>query len=138
MSQYLNVFVRDNDGKLTHICDFNRSSAMYDILHTYAPYEKVSTVDWNRALRTASNKEDAARDNILKLQKSIEMVQKCENSVSDKMDYIDSCVLYINEYENDLDKLQQARTYITLLQDISETTNGVLVGIECGDDPEVV
>ena len=136
MSQYLNVFVRDNDGKLTHICDFNRSSAMYDILHT--PYEKVSTVDWNRALRTASNKEDAARDNILKLQKSIEMVQKCENSVSDKMDYIDSCVLYINEYENDLDKLQQARTYITLLQDISETTNGVLVGIECGDDPEVV
>ena len=153
MSSYISFWVKNKDGAVTRLCDFSRSSFIYQVAREVGiegkydeqtdkniwdrnkwaePYTKA---DSNEILTRLNEKIKSWKNSIEKIKEKINIVKNMANTpLNEKLEAID-------EYELELEQLEAAVTQIDLLEIIRETVsygmseeeknNCLWAGIDC-------
>lgn len=140
MSQYVNFYVHKGDTFIS-IGTYCRGSTLYDIVERYAPYEKLTVCD-KQMIRNFCDRAEAdkqeAEDMIAFADGQIEVIEKSNNSIDEKMDAFTELLDHKRNIKNDLiDPLDNALHYFYFLLDIVEDNEDlgnnveVVFGIEC-------
>ena len=146
MSHYLNIFMQDEDGNRINICNFHRSHPVYDALYDIVPWGDVVSIDWQKALVSINKHISCLRDEARKQEERIQRIQNCNNTLNEKIHYIDRYASVKASLEDTLKEQDAVKSYIELLMTISETTGKKIVAgieapmeqnIECEDSPIV-
>lgn len=140
MSQYLNIHIRDKDGKFHYLTSYSRSTPFYQVAH--APYEKVKKFTredfdemeqhlegWNKNCDIAiKGRKDA-----------IEFLKSCNRPMDEVMEQYHECQISIEEFEHEksdnLAWISVIRTYGDITDDI-ESDCEVYMGIEISEPTE--
>ena len=160
MSSYVSFWVKNKDGAVTRLCDFSRSSFIYQAARETGiegqydeqtdkniwdrnkwaePYTKA---DSNEILARLNEKIKSWKDSIKKIKEKIDMVKNMANTpLTEKLDVIDEYIVSIDEYKLDLEQLEAAATQINFLEIIRDTVsygiseeekdNCLWAGIDC-------
>ena len=160
MSSYISFWVKNKDGAVTRLCDFSRSSFIYQVAREVGiegkydeqidkniwdrnkwaePYTKA---DSNEILTRLNEKIKSWKDSIEKIKEKINIVKNMANTpLNEKLEAIDEYTMSIDEYELDLEQLEAAATQIDLLEIIRATVsygmskeekdNCLWAGIDC-------
>lgn len=106
MSAYADFFIRWKD-EFIPIADYSRSHEIYEIVHEFAPWEKiraVSTNDLEKFISAAEKQINECQERVKQYQERIQLVSTFNNTVDEKLsvlsDYdeaIDELKCYINE-----------------------------------------
>lgn len=160
MSSYVSFWVKNKDGAITRLCDFSRSSFIYQAIKDVGPvgtYEKPTPASgwdcycWaepytranaNEVLVLLNEKIKSWKDNIEKIKGKINLVRNMANTpVNEKLEAIDEYTESIDEYKLDLEQLEAATTQIGFLEIIRDTVsygmseeekdNCLWAGIDC-------
>lgn len=123
----LSIFIQDEDGSRTNICNFHRSHPVYDALYDVRQWDEVVAIDWQRALITINNYMDYLRDEMSKYEELAQRMQNCNNTIDEKNKYISRYVDAKKDIESALKEQEAAKSYIELLKTISETSGKKLV-----------
>lgn len=160
MSSYVSFWVKNKDGAVTRLCDFSRSSFIYQAARDVGiegEYDEQTGKDiWDRdkwaesytikksdELLTQINKKiNSWKDSIKKIKEKIDMVKNMANTpLTEKLDVIDEYIMSIDEYKLDLEQLEAAAVQINFLEIIRDTVsygmseeeknNCLWAGIDC-------
>ena len=160
MSSYVSFWVKNKDGAVTRLCDFSRSSFIYQAAREVGiegKYDEQTDKNiWDRdkwaepytikksdELLTQINKKiNSWKDSIKKIKEKIDMVKNMANTpLTDKLDVIDEYIVSIDEYKLDLEQLEAAAAQINFLEIIRDTVsygmseeeknNCLWAGIDC-------
>lgn len=137
MSEYIHIFAADkNHSVFLPLGMWSRSSAIYTLLHQYAPWDSIAPLGLNILRKQCHN---TASDMILKYQDyirrnndKIALVATWNNSVSDKAEYTYELQQANIDYEVEISDWKYAKHYISFLIDIIQSGTEIFVGIECG------
>ena len=161
MSSYVSFWVKNKDGAVTRLCDFSRSSFIYQAA-SYAgingkydeqpdggilwdrdkwaePYTKAKA---NEILAYLNEKIKSWKDSIEKIKEKINIVKNMANTpLNEKLEAIDEYTRSIDDYKLDLEQLEAAATQIDFLEIIRDTVsygmseeekdNCLWAGIDC-------
>ena len=160
MSSYVSFWVKNKDGAVTRLCDFSRSSFIYQAAREVGiegkydeqtdkniwdrdkwaePYTKANA---DEILTHLNKKIKSWKDSIKKIKEKIDMVKNMANTpLTEKLDVIDEYIVSIDEYKLDLEQLEAAATQINFLEIIRDTVsygmseeekdNCLWAGIDC-------
>lgn len=160
MSSYVSFWVKNKDGAVTRLCDFSRSSFIYQAAREAGiegkydeqtdkniwdrdkwaePYTKANA---DEILTHLNKKIKSWKDSIKKIKEKIDMVKNMANTpLTEKLDVIDEYIVSIDEYKLDLEQLEAAATQINFLEIIRDTVsygmseeekdNCLWAGIDC-------
>ena len=160
MSSYVSFWVKNKDGAVTRLCDFSRSSFIYQAAREVGiegkydeqtdkniwdrdkwaePYTKANA---DEILTRLNEKIKSWKDSIKKIKEKIDMVKNMANTpLAEKLDAIDEYIVSIDEYKLDLEQLEAAATQINFLEIIRDTVsygiseeekdNCLWAGIDC-------
>lgn len=160
MSSYISFWVKNKDGAVTRLCDFSRSSFIYQVAREVGiegkydeqtdkniwnrnkwaePYTKA---DSNEILTRLNEKIKSWKDSIKKIKEKIDMVKNMANTpLTEKLEAIDEYTEFIDDYKLDLEQLEAAATQINFLEIIRDTVsygmskeekdNCLWAGIDC-------
>lgn len=160
MSSYVSFWVKNKDGAVTRLCDFSRSSFIYQaardvgIEGVYDKQTDKSILDrdkWaepytranaNEVLAHLNEKIKSWKDSIEKIKEKINIVKNMANtSLNEKLEAIDEYTESIDEYKLDLEQLEAAATQIGFLEIVRDTVsygmsekekdNCLWAGIDC-------
>ena len=161
MSSYVSFWVKNKDGAITRLCDFSRSSFIYQAA-SYAgingkydeqpdggilwdrdkwaePYTKAKA---NEILTYLNEKIKSWKNSIEKIKEKINIVKNMANTpLNEKLEAIDEYTRSIDDYKLDLEQLEAAATQIDFLEIIRDTVsyemseeekdNCLWAGIDC-------
>ena len=143
MSSYVSFWVKNKDGAVTRLCDFSRSTAIYQAA-SYAgingkydeqpdggilwdrdkwaePYTKAKA---NEILTYLNEKIKSWKDSIEKIKEKINIVKNMANTpLNEKLEAIDEYTTSIDDYKLDLEQLEAAATQIDFLEIIRDTVS---------------
>lgn len=160
MSSYVSFWVKNKDGAVTRLCDFSRSSFIYQAAREVGiegkydeqtdkniwdrdkwaePYTKANA---DEILTRLNEKIKSWKDSIEKIKEKINIIKDMENTpLNEKLDVIDEYIASIDEYKLDLEQLEAAATQIGFLEIIRDTVsygmseeekdNCLWAGIDC-------
>lgn len=160
MSSYVSFWVKNKDGAVTRLCDFSRSSFIYQAAREVGiegkydeqtdkniwdrnkwaePYTKANA---DEILTRLNEKIKSWKDSIKKIKEKIDMVKNMANTpLTEKLDVIDEYIMSIDEYKLDLEQLEAAAVQINFLEIIRDTVsyglskeeknNCLWAGIDC-------
>lgn len=160
MSSYVSFWVKNKDGAVTRLCDFSRSSFIYQAAREIGiegkydeqtdkniwdrdkwaePYTKANA---DEILTRLNEKIKSWKDSIEKIKEKINIIKDMENTpLNEKLDFIDEYIISIDEYKLDLEQLEAAATQINFLEIIRDTIsygmseeekdNCLWAGIDC-------
>lgn len=122
MSQYINFYLRVND-KFVSLGSFSSHNAVYTALSDRVPYEKITAI--NKDILDAGiaelDKEKEINNTYLKKNaETMALVATFNNSVSEKMEEIDSLSHEKVELEIENRQIDVAIVYFAFLKDIIE------------------
>ena len=123
MSLYVNFFLRANDNFIP-LFSFSRNGYMYAAFHTVAPYEKISaiTVDTLKSAREILlDQVDAYQRKVNEYQAEKLLIPGFDNSVDEKLDSLRNIDNMIADIQSELNELELAINYCTVMHDILET-----------------
>lgn len=137
MSQYLNIHLRDTDGKFHYLTSYSRSTPFYQVAH--APYEKVrkfTREDFDEMERTLEDWNKNC-DIAIKGQKdAIEFLKRCNCPMNEVMDRFYECQTSIEELEREKKENEEWRCVIHTFSDIADDLESdceVYMGIEISE-----
>lgn len=160
MSSYVSFWVKNKDGAVTRLCDFSRSSFIYQVAREVGiegkydeqtdkniwdrnkwaePYTKA---DSNEIFTHLNEKIKSWKDSIEKIKEKINIVKNMANTpLNEKLEAIDEYTRSIDDYKLDLEQLEAAATQINFLEIIRDTVscgmseeeknNCLWAGIDC-------
>lgn len=160
MSSYVSFWVKNKDGAVTRLCDFSRSSFIYQVAREVGiegkydeqtdkniwdrdkwadPYTKEKA---NEILAHLNEKIKSWKDSIEKIKEKINIVKSMANTpLNEKLEAIDEYTRSIDDYKLDLEQLEAAATQIDFLEIIRDTVsygmskeekdNCLWAGIDC-------
>ena len=160
MSSYVTFWVKNKDGAVTRLCDFSRSTAIYQAARSIGlvgTYEKPTPAScWDcpcwaepytikksdELLAQINEKIKSWKDSIEKIKEKINIVKDIANTpLNEKLEAIDEYTASIDEYKLDLEQLEAAATQINFLEIIRDTAsygmseeeknNCLWAGIDC-------
>lgn len=160
MSSYVSFWVKNKDGAVTRLCDFSRSTEIYQaarnigLVGTYEKPTPASCWDcscWaepytikksDELLAQINDKIKSWKDSIEKIKEKIDMVKNMANTpLTEKLEAINEYTESIDEYKLDLEQLEAAATQINFLEIIRDTVsygmseeeknNCLWAGIDC-------
>lgn len=108
MSMYITAFIRTKDDKFIPIFSRSRSTSFYEAASPYAPWEKIRAASKNdlAEIRLTLENEKTNREKLVeRLQKEVEAIQGMNNSIEDKIEYINDHFNMIDEASSDIDYL---------------------------------
>lgn len=140
MSQYLNIHLRDKDGKFHYLTSYSRSSAFYQVAK--APYEKVEMYTANDFEKMEQELREWIRnfDLAIKGRKdALEFLKTCTSSTDEIMDKFYEIQSEIAEIEGEKADCQawiyKMRAFADIADDI-ESDCAIYMGIEISDPTE--
>ena len=160
MSSYVSFWVKNKDGAITRLCDFSRSSFIYQAAREAGiegkydeqtdkniwdrdkwaePYTKANA---DEIFTCLNEKIKSWKDSIEKIKEKIDMIKNMANTpLTEKLDVIDEYIMSIDEYKLDLEQLEAAAAQINFLEIIRDTVsygmseeekdNCLWAGIDC-------
>lgn len=160
MSSYVSFWVKNKDGAVTRLCDFSRSSFIYQAAREVGiegkydeqtdkniwdrdkwaePYTKANA---DEILTRLNEKIKSWKDSIEKIKEKINIIKDMANTpLNEKLEAIDEYTASIDEYKLDLEQLEAAATQINFLEIIRDTVsygmseeekdNCLWAGIDC-------
>lgn len=108
MSMYITAFIRTKDDKFIPIFSRSRSTSFYEAASPYAPWEKIRAASKNDLAEirlTLENEKTNAEKLVDRLHEEIKTIQGMNNTVEDKMEYINDHLNLIDEEKTDIDYL---------------------------------
>ena len=142
MSSYVSFWVKNKDGAVTRLCDFSRSTAIYQaarsigLVGTYEKPTPASAWDcscWaepytikksDELLAQINEKIKSWKDSIEKIKEKINIVKNMANTpLNEKLEAIDEYTRSIDDYKLDLEQLEAAATQIDFLEIIRDTVS---------------
>ena len=144
MSAYIQFFIRHENAFLP-IGIFCRSNEIYQCFNEYVPYGKIKPITKTLLNFVRNNVNDDIIYHQERLRRAVEMkkyVATMNNSMEEKMEWVDNIESMIDECKSDIDELQSVKHYLNFLQDILEAVEYethiemnkyLYVGIEVGD-----
>lgn len=161
MSSYVTFWVKNKDGAITRLCDFCRSSKLYQIAKEVGidgTYDKpkgdkdiwsvnkwannVSCDKLTKMLSIANKYIVNNKERINELQEKINLIKDMAHStIEERLDAINDYEHYICEYKTDIEQLEAAAAQIAFLEEIkdsawygateTERDNVLWAGIDC-------
>ena len=160
MSSYVTFWVKNKDGAVTRLCDFSRSTAIYQAARSIGlvgTYEKPTPAScWDcpcwaepytikksdELLAQINEKIKSWKNSIEKIKEKINIIKDIANTpLNEKLEAIDEYTASIDEYKLDLEQLEAAATQINFLEIIRDTVsygmseeeknNCLWAGIDC-------
>lgn len=160
MSSYVSFWVKNKDGAVTRLCDFSRSSFIYQVAQDIGingKYdeqtdkniwdrnkwaESYTEADSNEILTRLNEKIKSWKDSIEKIKEKINIIKDMANTpLNEKLEAINEYTASIDEYKLDLEQLEAAATQIDFLEIIRDTVsygmskeekdNCLWAGIDC-------
>lgn len=160
MSSYVSFWVKNKDGAVTRLCDFSRSTVIYQAARNIGLvgiYEKptpASAYDcycWaepytikksDELLAQIKEKIQSWKNSIEKIKEKINIIKNIANTpLNEKLEAIDEYTASIDEYKLDLEQFEAAATQIDFLEIIRDTVsygmseeekdNCLWAGIDC-------
>ena len=160
MSSYVTFWVKNKDGAVTRLCDFSRSTAIYQAARSIGlvgTYEKPTPAScWDcfcwaepytikksdELLAQINDKIKSWKDSIEKIKEKIDMVKNMANTpLTEKFDALAEYTASIDECKIDVEEFEAADTQINLVEIIRDTVscgmseeeknNCLWAGIDC-------
>lgn len=160
MSSYVSFWVKNKDGAVTRLCDFSRSSFIYQVAQDIGidgkydeqteKYiwdrnkwaEPYTEADSNEILTRLNEKIKSWKDSIEKIKEKINIIKDMANTpLNEKLEAINEYTVSIDEYKLDLEQLEAAAIQINFLENIRDTVsygmskaeknNCLWAGIDC-------
>ena len=160
MSSYVSFWVKNKDGAVTRLCDFSRSTAIYQAARSIGlvgTYEKPTPAScWDcpcwaepytikksdELLAQINEKIKSWKDSIEKIKEKINIIKDIANTpLNEKLEAIDEYTASIDEYKLDLEQLEAAAAQVNFLEIIRDTVsygmseeeknNCLWAGIDC-------
>lgn len=160
MSSYVSFWVKNKDGAVTRLCDFSRSSFIYQAAREVGiegkydeqtdkniwdrdkwaePYTKANA---DEILTHLNEKIKSWKNSIEKIKEKINIIKDIANTpLNEKLEAIDEYTASIDDYKQDLEQLEAAATQINFLEIIRDTAsygmseeekdNCLWAGIDC-------
>ena len=160
MSSYVSFWVKNKNGAVTRLCDFSRSTTIYQAAKEVGiegkydeqtdkniwdrdkwaePYTKANA---DEILARLNEKIKSWKDSIEKIKEKINIIKDIANTpLNEKLEAIDEYTASIDEYKLDLEQLEAAATQIGFLEIIRDTVsygmseeeknNCLWAGIDC-------
>lgn len=144
MSAYIQFFIR-NENTFMPIGVYSRNNTIYQYFDEYTPWEKIKPVsrgllnkvrdDINEDLAAMQKRYDRAKE-------MKEWIATLNNSLEEKMEYIENTEEVLNECCEAIEQLTYAKHYLNFLDDVIESVeydknidhkNYLYVGIEVGN-----
>lgn len=137
MSQYVQFFVRSENGAYTEVAWYSRSSEMYQYV-SCAPYEKIQHIG-SQFFEDMYSKFEShinfLKANIEQTQQMIEYIIKFSDiSMSERLTQISEYQEIISDYQDDINSSYMMMGEVLLLQRLAEDDN-MYVGVEVGSTP---
>lgn len=137
MSEYIHIFAADKDHSIfLPLGCWSRNSAIYKLLHEFAPWESIAPLSLNhlkkQAYEIASRMITEYQDYIRRNNDKIALVATWNNSVPDKAEYTYELQQANFDYEVEINDWKYAKHYLSFLIDIMQSGTELFVGIECG------
>ena len=133
MSQYVNFFLRRGD-EFIPLRDYSRSSPVYSVIN--APYEKIREYSYSdlesKILRLKEMKEDNAAA-ITRIWERINSVYHLNNSVEEKMEYVNDYYSQISDLEDDNKNLDRCMIELDFIADLVYMDCTIYAGVEIGE-----
>lgn len=140
MSQYLNVHIRDKDGKFHYLTSYSRSTAFYQVSN--APYEKVRKFTYQNFEDMILRIEGWIKNTDIAIQnkqEAINFLKTCNRSMDEVLEQFRLCQNEIRELEFEKRDYQYwidvIRTFGNIVDDI-ESDCEVYMGIEISEPTE--
>lgn len=141
MSSYITFWVKNKDGAITRLCDFCRSTNLYQVAKEAGidgDYDKpeegkdiwsvnkwatnVSCDKLTRMLSIANEQIVNIKERITELQEKINLIKDMANStIDERLEAINDYEHYICEYKEDLEQLEAAVVQIAFLEEIRDS-----------------
>ena len=160
MSSYVTFWVKNKDGAVTRLCDFSRSTAIYQAARSIGlvgTYEKPTPAScWDcpcwaepytikksdELLAQINEKIKSWKNSIEKIKEKINIIKDIANTpLNEKLEAIDEYTASIDEYKLDLEQLEAAAAQVNFLEIIRDTVsygmseeeknNCLWAGIDC-------
>lgn len=160
MSSYVSFWVKNKNGAVTRLCDFSRSSFIYQAARETGiegkydeqtdkniwdkdkwaePYTKANA---DEILTHLNEKIKSWKNSIEKIKEKINIIKDIANTpLNEKLEAIDEYTASIDDYKQDLEQLEAAATQINFLEIIRDTAsygmseeekdNCLWAGIDC-------
>ena len=144
MSAYIQFFIRSEDAFMP-ISVYSRNNTIYQYFDEYAPWGKIKPVtrELLRKVRDNINEDLAAIQKKYDQAKEMkEWIATLNNSLEEKMEYIENIEEALGEYCEEIDRLIYTKYYLTFLDDVIGSVeyeghidykNYLYVGIEVGN-----
>ena len=133
MSQYVNFFLRRGD-EFIPLKDYSRSSPIYSVMD--APYEKIQEYSYSdleaKILALKKMKEDNAAA-ITRILERINSVYHLNNSVEEKMEYVNDYYSQISDFEDDNKNLDRCVIELEFIADLVYMDYTIYAGVEIGE-----
>lgn len=133
MSQYVNFFLRRGD-EFIPLKDYSRSSPIYSVMN--APYEKIREYSYSdlesKILHLKEMKEDNAAA-ITRIWERINSVYHLNNSVEEKMEYVNDYYSQISDLEDDNKNLDRYMTELDFIANLIYMDYTIYAGVEIGE-----
>lgn len=130
MSQYVNFFLRRGD-EFIPLKDYSRSSPIYSVMN--APYEKIREYSYSdleaKILRLKGMKEENAAM-ITRIWERINSVYHLNNSVEEKMEYVNDYYSQISDFEDDNKNLDRCMIELEFIADLVYMDCTIYAGVE--------
>ena len=133
MSQYVNFFLRRGD-EFIPLKDYSRSSPIYSVMN--APYEKIREYNYSdleaKILALKEMKEDNAAA-ITRIRERINSVYQLNNSVEEKMEYVNDYYSQISDFEENKKNLDRCMIELEFIADLVYMDCTIYAGVEIGE-----
>lgn len=140
MSQYLNIHLRDEDGKFHYLTSYSRSTPFYQAAH--APYEKVREYTYNDFMEIEQEIEDMASHCDLAIRdrrEALDFLKGCARPMDEVMEQFHDCQTSISELEYEKQDYliwkNIVHAYAYIADDI-ESDCAIYMGIEISEPTE--
>lgn len=136
MSSYLHVFARKDETFVELLC-YCRSSALYQALNHYAPYDKIALLTHDQIVDAKSGLEDRltiAHESNAEDERLIVQLGNWANTVNEKLEAINRIQDSISERKEEMDELEAT---IHILEFLLNVEADLYTGVECGSDVSV-
>jgi len=140
MSQYVNFFIRHDNGKYISLTSFSRSNPIYEALEYLVPsYEGatlLTTSIYNEAYTNLTRNINAFEESIKEYKEENENIIKMSDPLDVKLEHIRENTRAIKDLEKEVDTYTAQRHYLSFLYELVDEweKNEIWVGIEVDID----
>lgn len=152
MSQYVNFFIRIGD-RFAPIFSRSRSFTLYQVTSHELPYEGIRAIkvsDIKRWKSAIDHEIKKAEKSIIDEKERIEMVGRFNNSVQEKLDFIDDTKIFIEDAEVEIEEMKSSIAFLEILEEMLDEADStkyynndypdrvldpdkyIYAGVECG------